>query len=252
MSLSHQRNRKPLKESHQDSHRWVISYADFITLLFAFFVVMYAMSQVNEAKYRVLSDSLQESFSVGGNTRLQTMEGSGTRGDGIAPTAPIDLSQLTAEQNTWQAPLTTELEHLSARLDLGSDMQVSQFENRIEISLNSNILFATASAEPNYTSEVVFEELARLLKPYAAPVEVQGHSDNQPIQTAQFPSNWQLSAARAANVVWLLQDFGLDPKKLSAAGYGEYHPLVENETEAGRAANRRVVLVVHKQENVNP
>jgi len=258
---NHRYSHRGKRESNHDSHRWVISYADFITLLFAFFVVMYSMSQVNVSKYRVLSDSLKETFSADSHTHKEggnsigkkgslTLEATNNGGNTSAPNGGNGL--LNDNSGLSDQQLKDNINLMAEKLSLKEDLQISGNEERVEINLNANILFESGSAEPSDVAEVLFEELANQLKADQSSIDVEGYTDNMPIHTARYQSNWQLSSARAVSVVQLLQNYGISPKRLSAIGYGEFRPIADNESDEGRNKNRRVVLVLHRETNKRP
>ncbi len=224
------RRRKPV-EAKVSSDRWLVSYADFITLLFAFFVVMYSVSQVNETEYRELSETLSATF----ERRSQATPGErvGQPGDG----------KLVAI-----AELARTIEAALAELIEAKQVTVRSTEEWVEISVNANLLFDTASASPSAEARQIFAEVSTLLAPYDNGIKVSGHTDNLPIHNKQFANNWELSAARATSVVELLRQNGVAPQRLAAIGYGEFQPLADNSTEAGRAQNRRVVLQVARRQ----
>ena len=212
------------KISHE---RWLVSYADFITLLFAFFVVMYSVSQVNESKYKVLSNTLEEVFSA---SKIDEIE-----------------DRLQTENNVAQLDeLQEELQESLAGLIDEGDVVLSGNEQWVDIQLNANILFNTGKADPSEEAKKVFAEVAQILSPYENGVAVIGHTDDVPIRNAEFDSNWELSSSRAVSIVTLLAFQGVAPQRMSAVGYGEYQPIADNTTAEGRAKNRRVVLRVAK------
>ncbi|SMF36628.1 chemotaxis protein MotB [Alteromonadaceae bacterium Bs31] len=218
-------------ETKTNHERWLVSYSDFITLLFAFFVVMYSVSQVNEEKYRVLSETFQSAFSQQANQAEPAKEAGEI----------ASLQQLETE-------LTAVLQGL---IEQGS-ISVWGNEDWVEIEINSNVLFDSASADPSSQAQQVFSEVADVLAPFENAVAVSGHTDNIPIRNSRFASNWELSSARAVAVVKLLAYGGVGPARLSAIGYGEYQALADNSTEQGRAENRRVVLRVAKDKAAVP
>ncbi len=217
-------------ETKINHERWLVSYSDFITLLFAFFVVMYSVSQVNENKYRVLSETLQSAFSQGVR----------------APGTERESKLASLEQ------LETELSDVLGGLINQGALSVWGNEDWVEIEINANVLFDSASAEPSSQAKTVFAEVADVLAPFENAVAVSGHTDDIPIRNANFSSNWELSSARAVAVVNLLAYEGVDPTRLSAIGYGEYQPIADNSTEQGRAKNRRVVLRVAREKVAAP
>lgn len=245
------RRRRPLE--HTINHeRWLVSYADFITLLFAFFVVMYSISQVNESQYRVLSDTLTEAFNLPEHSRDPIQIGRRAR------SSPINLVELQAlvEQRQLDARRVAEEQwqierfmEVSRRIEesLGDliDQQVVMMqgtESWLEIELPSSLLFDSGEAELNPGAMRLLGDVADLLggEPYS--LRVEGFTDSVPINTPRFPSNWELSSARAAAVVRLFAEEGIDPERMSATGYGEFRPVADNTTAEGRARNRRVLI----------
>jgi chemotaxis protein MotB len=229
-----------------------VSYADFITLLFAFFVVMYAISSVNEGKYRVLSDTLSEVF----NARPTSI-------------SPIQFDQALKEKPTLSEqpdvidipipehddiltpPESTELETLSEEIakavqPLIDDelIQIKKTDDWLEINIKSSVLFGSGNATLSDDAEEILSILASLIKTYPNDLQVEGYTDNVPINTKAFPSNWELSSSRAASVVHLFEDEGVDPKRMLAIGFGQHRPKSDNATAAGRNENRRVSLVL--------
>jgi chemotaxis protein MotB len=235
------RRREEHHETKTGHERWLVSYADFITLLFGFFVVMYSVSQVSEQKYRVLSDTLSAVFR--GNTPVPTeldtaldkypTDHQGTI-SGLSPTVNLVDTRVLAQ----------ELESALLHLVDPKHVSVTATEEWVQIDLNANLLFDSGSADPSEQAQRIFRDIAVRLAPYDNEIEVSGHTDNVPIHNARFQSNWELSSARASSVVRLLADSGVKPVQLSAVGYGEFRPVADNASEEGRAANRRVVLMV--------
>ncbi|TVZ38620.1 chemotaxis protein MotB [Alteromonadaceae bacterium 2753L.S.0a.02] len=224
------RTRIETKINHE---RWLVSYSDFITLLFAFFVVMYSVSQVSESKYRILSETLQSAFSPQNQAAQQNNNA-----------MPVELASIDWLQQNLNAALEN--------LIIAGDVSLWGNEDWVEIELNANLLFESGSAQPNREAREIFSDVADVLAPFENAVQVSGHTDNIPISTERFASNWELSAARAVAVVNLLAYDGILPERLSATGYGEYQPLADNQTAEGRARNRRVVLRVARSKAETP
>ena len=240
----------------------MVSYADFITLLFAFFVVMYAVSSVNEGKYRVLSESLSQAFSITAQTLEPIQIGEIKRsGDPrsvefIKRPVVIDRSDMPAPvpkpragevREAGDKPLQILFDGVRAAVAEMTDkglVKINTNEFGIEIEISTSILFESGAAELSAQAEPSLQRLAEVLKPFPHEVNVQGYTDNIPIQSSIYPSNWQLSAARAASVVQLFSRYGINPERLSATGFGQYRPAADNSTEQGRQANRRVVIFV--------
>jgi chemotaxis protein MotB len=239
---------------HHD--RWVISYADFITLLFAFFVVMYALSSVNEEKYKNLSQALSGAFdSAGGRLLPGTGDASQTTLD-IRPGEggdPVAGARLAAPDDAETHELKKIESVLTERILPGVEaglLSITSNELWLAIELSSNMLFAPGQATPTPAADELLERLAIVLRPFENPIHVEGFTDNQAIETAQFPSNWELSASRAAAVVRVMAHYGVPPERMAAVGYGEYQPAYSNRTEQGRELNRRVVIVISRDERV--
>lgn len=212
--------------------RWLISYADFITLLFAFFTTLYAISTVDDAKLSRVAVGLQEGLHSPASVR---------DAHGAIPTTGLSL--LTQEQ-------------LDARVVLERDMAEDLRSGRMELledgrglvlSIPEASAFVSGSAELSDASQQAIARLAASLRELRNPVLIEGHTDDVPIHTVRFASNWELSTARATAVVqWLIERGGVDASRLSAAGYGEFHPRVPNESAQARARNRRVDVVIAK------
>lgn len=251
-----QKRRFHIDES-ENTERWMVSYADFVTLLFAFFVVMYAISSVNEGKYRVLSDTLTEAFQKQPKSPTPIQIGT-----------PSTLSTANSEQSVVQIELPvqrqTELlqnyeqgmkqiaETVSAAVKplIDKDLiKVKQDKLWVEVEMNTSILFPSGSAQLATQAYPALQDLASVLKSLPNHIDVEGHTDNLPIKTEVFPSNWELSAARAASVVHLFAQNGVNPERMSAIGYGEFRPVAANTTETGRLKNRRVKVVILADKN---
>lgn len=251
--------RRKRHEEHENHERWLVSYADFITLLFAFFVVMYAISSVNEGKYRVLSETLESVFTSPNRSTNPIQVGELSRGEGprVAspgtpdlPTFEIELPKVPNQPPPGEdsvksiEQLNEQLSSALALLIENEDVIIKQTDDWLEVEIKSNFLFGSGEARLAGDAVPVIGQIADVLAPVANPVQVEGFTDDIPISTPRFPSNWELSAARAASVVNLLGRFGVAPQRMSAIGYGEFKPIADNDTEAGRQKNRRVVLVI--------
>jgi chemotaxis protein MotB len=265
--------RKKKPEEHENHERWLISYADFITLLFAFFVVMYSVSSVNEGKYRVVSRSLIAAFGtpVKSLAPIQIGELVRAKDSGIKqqtlklPSAmkaaasnpmlmnpPESHSSGSGQPGNGGEELMKEVaeeidEALQELIEKGL-VTVRENNGRLEIEIRSSVLFASGSGEVSVPALPILEGIAGILKTLPNMVHVEGFTDNVPISNLVYPSNWELSAGRSARVVRHLVEGGIDPLRLVSVGYGEYRPVASNKTAEGRARNRRVVLVVTAHE----
>jgi chemotaxis protein MotB len=269
--------RKRKHEEHANHEAWAIPYGDLITLLLAFFVVMYAISSINEGKFRVLSDSLQAAFRGVPKTLEPVNVGEKTRGSG-ADIAVSIVQQATMEGQPRQlleaislgeqlgkgsrkrpektsagaqiivppalGRVADEIEKALAPLVAAEMIAVRRESTWVEVEIRTDILFASGVAELSAGALPPLNILAETLARYPNPVRVEGHTDNRPINTPTFPSNWELSAARAASVVHLFAKGGVHPARLAVIGLGEFRPAQSNDTVEGRNANRRVLIVI--------
>jgi chemotaxis protein MotB len=238
--------RRRHQEEHENHERWLVSYADFITLLFAFFVVMYSISSINEGKYRILSDSLEGVFSQPDRSIKPI-----PIGEERPRTTEPDISTVVDNARSETAPdplqdIAKGMREAFGDMIMQDQMTVRGNELWIEIELNSSLLFTSGDALPTDIAFNIIEKIAKILAPYDNPIHIEGFTDNLPINTAQFPSNWELSTARAASIVRMLAMDGVAPERLAAVGYGEFQPVADNALAEGRARNRRVVLVVSR------
>lgn len=241
-------------EEHVNHERWLVSYADFITLLFAFFVVMYSISSINEGKYKVISEALIGVFSDS-DRALKPIPIGDERPKTVTPAAPLikDSDQVDTGISGSSDPLKSIANDISSAFGdlIASDqMTVRGNELWVEIELNSSLLFGSGDAMPSNMAFDIIDKVAAILKPFDNPIHVEGFTDNQPISTSQYPTNWELSSARSSSIVRMLAMQGVNPARLASVGYGEFQPVANNATAAGRARNRRVVLVVSRNLDV--
>ncbi|HEX3846285.1 MAG TPA: flagellar motor protein MotD [Steroidobacteraceae bacterium] len=261
--------RKKKHEEHVNAEAWAIPYGDLVTLLFALFTVMYAISSVNEGKFRVLSDSMIAAFHGSPKSMRPVNIGeneAGKGGDkqltGVTPTVFMRMQgketgegAVATARNPAKPELKNEIpgaliqmqhrvqEAMQSLID--AKLVTVRRENQwLEIEINADILFPSGSAAFTTAADPVLDKLAEVLKPFPNPIRVEGHTDNRPIKTAAYPSNWELSAARAASVVHQFTQQGVEPLRLEIVGYGEFHPRQSNDTAEGRNANRRVAVLV--------
>ena len=252
--------RRKRHEEHVNHERWAIPYGDLITLLLAFFVVMYAMSAVNEGKYRVLSQSMMEAFH--GTSRViapsdMAPNASPSAAPVVDPQAnghgsaltPISLPGSAAQPapSKEQQNLGSIQQRVEQALKPLIDKKlvvIRRTPNWLEIEIRTDILFPSGVARIAPQAQSVLGSLAGILAPFPNPLRIEGYTDNKPINTAAYPSNWELSAARAASVARLFSDHGVTPSRLGIMGWGEVRPIADNATEDGRNRNRRVMVVV--------
>ncbi|MCY1286946.1 Motility protein B [compost metagenome] len=212
---------------------------------------MYSISSINEGKYKILSETLVGVFNQP-DRAIKPIPVGEERPLNTAPERPQDQDEAQGKDDNTQA-LQDIAE--SMRMALGELIESGQVTVRgnelwVEIELSSALLFPSGDAVPHNQAFGVLEKVAKVLAPYRNPVHIEGFTDNLPIATSQFPTNWELSAARAASVVRMLAMDGVDPSRLAAVGYGEFQPVADNATAEGRSRNRRVVLVVSRNLDV--
>ncbi|MDX1756662.1 MAG: flagellar motor protein MotD [Marinobacter sp.] len=254
---------KRLRHTEEDSHnkeRWLVSYADFITLLFGFFVVMYSVSSVNEGKYKVLSDTLTGVFNAPQRSLDPIEVGEQTQSaipaDGQA-VIPPPVTAAPSHQQDGARARTASLRAMSQQLALEFDELIQQgvvtmetSDEWLELSLRNSLLFSSGDAEPHYDAFPVVEKIAGVLRDTDNAIRVEGFTDNLPIGNAAYPSNWELSTARASAVVRMLAMEGIAPARMAAVGYGAHQPVARNDTEEGRKRNRRVVLLISRDASI--
>jgi chemotaxis protein MotB len=270
--------RKHKHEDHINHEAWAIPYGDLMTLLLAFFVVMYATSSVNEGRYRVLADSLSQAFG-GPPKSMQPVQIGDKPQKGSQPgavfTSPSmrgfekEASRLQARAAGGEADGGKHADNLKAAAMAGADADargglqqmaeqveaalqdlireklvvVRRNSDWLEIEIRTDILFSSGVAQLSPRARPALRKLANVLKPFDQMLRIEGHTDNVPIATSVYPSNWELSAARAASVVHLFMESGVAPARMSVAGFGEYRPVGDNTKPDGRNHNRRVVIV---------
>lgn len=240
-----------VRTSHLSHDRWLVSYADFVTLLFAFFVVLYASAQVDRQRAIEVSNAIRSGFQQLGvfegkssdatenapSYKAPRNSGAGEPQSDLKHTNNSNAEELAELSNELQQALAPQIERKEAALHLDSDELV--------VSLREIGFFDSGSATMKAGTEKAFAQVADILRVHACTLRVEGHTDNVPIHTTQFASNWELSTARASGLVQsLVNTYGINPELLSAAGYAEFHPASDNSTDQGRALNRRVDLVI--------
>ena len=267
--------RRHKHEEHANHEAWVIPYADLLTLLLALFVVLYAMSSVNTTKYRALAQAISAAFN-GSRAVIQPMTPNAPQSSMPVPTnkpAPIPrtplaqillpvLTQHIATPNTSQGTpsdqnktklsdeqqnlerIRNQVEHALQPLIDKKLVIVRRTPTWLEIEIRTDILFPSGVATLSPSATEVLTSLGDILAPFANPLRVEGYTDDMPINTAVYPSNWELSAARAASVARLFAEHGVDPERLGIVGWGQYRPAADNQSVEGRNRNRRVLVVV--------
>ena len=246
---------RPKTGPRAGADRWLVSYADFTTLLLVFFMTLYAVSDVNPAKLAAATASMQVAFAAPVETLATPAR------PPVEAAAAVDLAERPAETRatpppdaTLLAARTRAIAQVRERIEkelagaiLAGQLEIGSDERGLVLSLPESATFPVATADVTAGAQPVIDRVAATLGPLAVDVRIEGHTDNTPIRTARYSSNWELSTARASAVVARFIDQHIDPRRLSAAGYAEFHPRTSNASAAGRASNRRVDVIVIAQ-----
>ena len=301
MAAHGKRGRRGGAVEHENEERWLLTYADMLTLLFALFMVLFSISSVNISKYQVLQQSLKSAFSgsilPGGHAILQSgsestsahtpataevpsivplvptptsrsSSSTGSANSTVTASAstsakPMTSAQLQAALNSMSASISEQDTFVALKAKMDAYAKAHGFGDKVQTIierrglvvrvLTDNLLFASGSATLKPGADQLLDEVAQLLNlDPSHPITVEGHTDNQPIATAQFPSNWALSTTRATNVVRFLISRSVSAYRLGAVGYADLHPIASNATAAGRAENRRVEIMLMRLNPVPP
>ncbi|WP_434564523.1 flagellar motor protein MotB [Thermoanaerobacterium thermosaccharolyticum] len=221
------------EEKKENSERWLLTYSDMITLLMIFFIVLYTISTVNSQKFQQIAASLGKTFD---GTNYVVGQYSGNS---------ILDSIKTANNANTNNTIESQLDKLIKQNNLQNMVTYKVEERGFVISLNDTLLFDTGSADVKPDQKATLIKIGNILKTMPNYIRVEGYTDDVPINNSQFHSNWELSVIRATNVVEILvNDVKIDPAKISAVGYGEYRPIVPNDSDKNRQLNRRVDIVI--------
>ncbi|MDK2798575.1 MAG: chemotaxis protein MotB [Clostridiales bacterium] len=249
------RLRRNSEEVKPGAPQWMNTYGDMVTLLLTFFVMLFAMSSIDAAKFEQIIHSIQGSLGINYGATSISKETMVTQGEKEYP----DLDDFVKNINTPSGLSDTlqemeEMEEIYFKLktyieenNLEHSVEITKDKPGLLIRFKDNVLFDSGKADLKIDAKDILKYIAGMLKEVNKDIRVEGHTDNVPINTAKFPSNWELSTQRAVNVLkYFIEERGIDPTRLSAVGYGEYHPVADNSTEEGRQQNRRVDIVILK------
>jgi len=255
-----------IEADKSDTERWLVSYADYMTLLFALFLLLYSMATMEKEQFKKLQDTISRVFIEATDKQETGIQGQSVQPD-IHPQSDFELYGSGLEDATGPTLLAdnAKLEHIdrtkrgsplaamqkdinrALRSLVESDLaKVTLDEDWLTIELSSGLLFSSGSANSTSSASAVMTELTAILKQTNNYMRVRGYTDSVPIRTEQFPSNWELSVARAASIVRLLEELGIAPERMAIEGYGQYAPFAENTTAQGRSQNRKVVIALSK------
>jgi chemotaxis protein MotB len=233
--------RKKQEEAEvENSERWTLTYLDMITLLFVLFVVLYSMANVNMTKFKALATSMSMAFGTGGKNMINSNSGGGT---GMTNTSFISVR----ENNEFKSMVKLVKEYASKQ-GISKKLDAKITERGLVVNLADSLLFQSGSADLSAKAQEILDRLADIIFATKKQIRVEGHTDNMPIHTARYQSNWQLSTDRATNVIiYWISKYPSQAANLSAAGYGEFKPIASNDTPEGRTLNRRVDLVILRE-----
>lgn len=237
--------RRREEQKKQNHERWLITYADLITLLMVFFVVLYALSSVNARKYQALAQSL--STTMGGGQSVLSEPGASLAPGLSGPSWEKGMEAKEQEELSELERIKNELQAYIDQSGLNGKVTVNMEERGVVVSFQDVALFPLGSAELSPDAKETIGKIGLILMKTSQYIRVEGHTDNLPIKTSVYPSNWELSVARATSVVQeLIHSLNFAPYRLSATGYGEFRPRAPNDSDAQRQQNRRVDIVVLK------
>ncbi len=237
-------------EAEEGLPGWIATFADLVTLLMCFFVLLFAMSTIQEETFKELIQSLKSALGV------QQVPETGTREGLVMPTEKAQNKNETENERAMDEAggmvqkevedIVSDVKELVMFNKLGGNVKVEENEDGAVITISDALLFGPGDSAMHESGQPVMAKIAKVLAQFAYPITVAGHTDNMPISTAKYPSNWELSAVRACDVVRFLITQGVDPGLLSAEGHGEYTPIANNKTAKGRSKNRRVEIVYER------
>jgi len=241
MAHSH---KKHAEEHEGHDERWLVSYADFITLLMVLFVILYSMSKVDVEKYKLLADSMRSAFSMGGAAQIvdgQINQAGGMSEDGTAK--PIIVPGIP-EGPTQSEEVAGQLTSMLSSQNLGSEVSVQTNVEGVLISLSERLVFAEGDTELPPEALQVLDTIVEMLRPISNKVRLVGHTNDTPSSNPSYPNNWELSLARATSVVRYMIDAGIEPERFIVSGQGEYAPIFPNDTPEHKALNARVEIII--------
>jgi chemotaxis protein MotB len=231
---------------------WIVTFADIMTLILVFFILLFALAESEDAAYKKLVAKVQV-LDTDGN-QISVIDYAIQNDRNPEPLKPIEdllgLRPSTQDIENLRSAIVEELESMIDNTDLSNSVDLVFNADKITLQIDGRFLFQSGKAELKDSGRVIFSNLGYLFKQYADyDIAIRGHTDNRDIETLQFPSNWELSAVRATTVLRFFIGLGLDPERMTATGYADFIPLVDNDTAENRARNRRVEFVLEKEKD---
>ncbi|RMG67570.1 MAG: flagellar motor protein [Calditrichaeota bacterium] len=235
------------EEESGEEAGWIVTFSDLMSLLLCFFILLFSFSTIQEQKFKELLASLQSAFGVDQVPEAGTREGLDMLNRNPSKTNPNAVDELGGMVQKEMEKIKSEVEEFVMKNKLGGKVKVEIGDRGAVITISDVVIFPPGEAEFTGEATPILEKITDLLRQFPYKVKVEGHTDNVPIHTDKYPSNWELSTARAAKLVRYFIEHGIDPTRLSAEGYAEYHPIADNATPEGRARNRRVEIVYTRE-----
>jgi len=237
-------------DNEESSNAWIVTFADIMMLILVFFILLYALSEFNEESFHELISNVVV-FDGQGN-QISVIDYAAQQGRNPEPLRPIEemigLNPVPMAVESLKPAMVVELESMIKYTDLAEGIELSYDSDQINIQIDGRFLFESGKAELKDSALIIFANLGQLFRQYADyRIAIRGHTDDRNIETIQFPSNWELSAVRATTVLRYFIRQGMDPERMSATGYADIIPLVDNDTAENRARNRRVEFVLEKE-----
>ncbi|MDH3635286.1 MAG: OmpA family protein [Gammaproteobacteria bacterium] len=240
-------------EDEEGGSTWIVTFADMMTLILVFFILLYTLADFEDEAYKELIESVQ--VIDGDGNQISVIDFATRKGRNPQPLKAIeDMLGLNPSQvpvENLKPALVAEMESMIDNTDLAESVELTYNGDQIILQIDGRYLFESGQSELKDRARFIFANLAQMFRDYADyKIAIRGHTDDQGIQTARFPSNWELSAVRATTVLRYFIQRGIDPRRMTATGYADYLPLVENNSSENRARNRRVEFVLEKEKDI--
>lgn len=240
-------------EDEEGGSTWIVTFADMMTLILVFFILLYTLADFEDEAYKELVESVQ--VIDGDGNQISVIDFATRKGRNPEPLKAIEdvlgMNPSHVPVENLKPALVAEMESMIDNTDLADSVELAYNGDQINLQIDGRYLFESGESELKDRARFIFANLAQMFRDYADyKIAIRGHTDDQGIQTAQFPSNWELSAVRATTVLRYFIGQGIDPRRMTATGYADYLPLVANNSSENRARNRRVEFVLEKEKDI--
>ncbi len=237
-------------EKESSGGAWVVTFADMMTLILVFFILLYTLADFDDKSYKKLVESIQ--VIDGNGNQISVIDFATRKGRNPKPLATVEdmlgMNPGNAPIQSLKPALVGELESMISSTDLDDSVDLAYNGNKVILQIDGRYLFESGQAELKDRARFIFANLGQMFRDYADyGIAIRGHTDDRNIETRQYPSNWELSAVRATTVLRFFIEQGIDPERMTATGYADYLPLVDNDSVENRARNRRVEFVLEKE-----